>query len=235
MRNHRKVKSIRAKFGATGYAIWSMILEYLTGNDGNVFEFSDMEFEMMSGDFGVPAAEIREVVNYCIILEMLFNKDGFIHSPSLDDRLAPVYQKRGIAKELSEKQRRTNGRFCNNNTESHGVSVTEIPQSKVKQSKAKEIPSQDFFKSQSEAHAFIMGNYQDLQQAKKILSNLGWRSVTDIDIGALLFHFLEGQINLPDRTAIDIRQHFTNWLNKRPLAELTTLSTSIQHARRVQG
>ena len=27
MRNHRKVKAIRTKFGVTGYAIWSMILE----------------------------------------------------------------------------------------------------------------------------------------------------------------------------------------------------------------
>ena len=38
MRNHRKVKAIRTKFGPIGYAIWSMTLEYLTGIDGNVFD-----------------------------------------------------------------------------------------------------------------------------------------------------------------------------------------------------
>ena len=64
MRNHRKVKAIRTKFGPIGYAIWSMTLEYLTGIDGNVFEYSDVEFELMAGDFGVSATEIREVVDY---------------------------------------------------------------------------------------------------------------------------------------------------------------------------
>ena len=43
MWNHRKIKSLRAKYGITGYAFWSFILEYLTGIDGNVFEYSEME------------------------------------------------------------------------------------------------------------------------------------------------------------------------------------------------
>ena len=57
MRNHRKVKAIRTKYGVVGYAIWSMTLEYLTGIDGNVLEYSDVEFELMAGDFGVSATE----------------------------------------------------------------------------------------------------------------------------------------------------------------------------------
>lgn len=87
MRNHRKVKSIRNKFGIQGYAIWSMLLEYLTGIDGNEFEYSDLEFELISGDFGVSVTEIRDVVDYCIKLEMLFNNNSFIYSESLNQRL----------------------------------------------------------------------------------------------------------------------------------------------------
>lgn len=135
MRNHRKVKAIRNKFGLIGYGLWALILEYMAGIDGNVFEYSDLEFELMAGDFGVSAAEIRDVVDYCITLEMLFNVNGFIQSPSLDERLEAVYKKRGKAKELSKKQQRKNGKFCNNNTESTVVPVTETPQSKVKESK----------------------------------------------------------------------------------------------------
>jgi len=134
MRNHKKVKAIRSKFGVAGYAVWVMTIEYLTGNDGNVFEYSDLEFELMSGDFGVPAADIKSVIDYCISLEMLFNDNGFVKSESLDERLAPVYAKRGVAKELSKKQARENGKFAVNNTEASGVSVTEMPQSKVKES-----------------------------------------------------------------------------------------------------
>ena len=135
MRNHRKVKAIRTKFGVTGYAIWSMTLEYLTGIDGNVLEYSDVEFELMAGDFGVSATEIREVVDYCIKLEMIFLNNGFINSESLDERLIPVYEKRGRSKDNSKKQQRVNGKFVISNSVSNGVSVAEMPQSKVNKSK----------------------------------------------------------------------------------------------------
>ncbi len=124
MRNHRKVKAIRSKFGVVGYAIWNMFLEYLTGADGNVFEFSDIELELLSGDFGVSVTEIRDVLNYCIKLELLFMDDGFVYSETLDERLKPVYEKRKVSKKISSTQTRKNGKF-DRNTEHNGVSVTE--------------------------------------------------------------------------------------------------------------
>jgi hypothetical protein len=138
MRNHKKVKAIRSKFGVSGYAVWVMTLEHLTGSDGNVFPYSDLEFELLSGDFGVSATEIRAVIDYCISLELLFNKNGFINSESLDERLAPVYLKRGSAKEQSASQKRINGKFATETTGSTVVSVTEMPQNKVKESKGNE-------------------------------------------------------------------------------------------------
>lgn len=138
MRNHKKVKAIRSKFGITGYGVWCMLLEHFTGSDGNVFPYSDLEFELMSGDFGVSATEIRSVVDYCISLEMIFNKNGFVNSDSLDERLAPVYEKRGKAKELSKQQHRNNGQFATVITDQPVVSVTEMPQSKVNEIEGKE-------------------------------------------------------------------------------------------------
>ena len=137
MRNHRKIKSLRNKFGMNGYGIWVMLLEYLTGIDGNEFEYTDFELELIAGDFGVSVTEIREVVSYCILLELLFNNNGFIYSESLNKRLEPVYRKRGIAKKISENRVRKEGKFIKS-TEPLGVSVTEKPQSKVKESKVKE-------------------------------------------------------------------------------------------------
>jgi hypothetical protein len=153
MRDHKKVKAIRLKFGISGYAVWSMLLEYLAGNDGNVFEYSDIEFELMAGDFGVSATEIRDIVDYCIRLEMLFVKDGFVNSESLDERLFPVYQKRGKSKELSKKQQRVNGKFSGINTDSTGVSASEMPQSKVKESKVNESKEENTKTLMSEAKA----------------------------------------------------------------------------------
>lgn len=137
MRNHVKIKAIRNKF-EKGYSIWVMFLEFLTGSDGNVFEYNDLQFELLSGDFGVSATEIKDVIDYALKLELIFNENGFILSESLNERLAPVYLKRGKSKELSSKQKRLNGKFAASNTDSTVVSVTEIPQSKVKEIKEDE-------------------------------------------------------------------------------------------------
>lgn len=130
MRNHPKVKSLRQHF-KNGYAIWNMLLEFLTASDGNVFEKSEMEFNLMAGDFGFDAKEITEVVNYCIKLEMLFEREGFIYSESLDTNLNPVYVKRKRAKQLSEKQLRVLGKFAS------GEKEESLP---VEQSEIKEPP-----------------------------------------------------------------------------------------------
>lgn len=137
MRNHRKVNAIRNKF-LNGYAIWNMLLEYLTARDGNEFEYSDEEFEDMAGDFRFSVEEIKGVVDYAIYREMLFNKNGFIYSESLNDRLEPVYLKRGKARDISRKQSRSNGKFTINNAVPPGFLISEMPQSKVNESKVNE-------------------------------------------------------------------------------------------------
>jgi hypothetical protein len=136
MRDHRKVKAIREKFGISGYAIWVMTLEYLTACEGNKFDDSEDELELLSGDFRVPATEIRDVLSFCVKLKLLFLEDGVYYSKSLNERLAAVYEKRAKAKEQAKEQPRIDGKFCSNNTDEPVVSVTEIPQSKVNESKA---------------------------------------------------------------------------------------------------
>lgn len=150
MRNHRKVKAIRNKF-TNGYAIWNMLLEYICDADGNEFENSVLEYELMSGDFGFTSDEISEVIKYCLQLEMLFERNGFIYSESLNEKLAPVYEKRGKAKELSKTQQRKNGRFVvtetteptvitvTETTELTELPITEIPQIEVNRIKVKKI------------------------------------------------------------------------------------------------
>lgn len=140
MRNHRKVKALRNKFGSVkGYAFWSMFLEYLTELDGNEFEFSPMECEMFAAELGVSAEEIPPMIDYCIEIELLFKTStSFIYSDSLNEALKPVYDKRGREREKSKsRQRHENGVFANGNATTSGISATETPQSKVKESKEK--------------------------------------------------------------------------------------------------
>jgi len=128
MRNHRKIKAIRAKFGITGYAIWVMFLEVLTESDENRFVDNELEIELLAGDFGVSVTEIRELLNYCIRLELLYSESGRIYSKTLDDKLKSVYEKRDLARKNYEK------RLDNKtNSTSTSVSVTEMTQSKGKE------------------------------------------------------------------------------------------------------
>jgi len=217
MRNHRKVKAIRTKFGVTGYAIWSMTLEYLTGIDGNVFEYSDVEFELMAGDFGVSATEIRDVVDYCIKMEMLFLNNGFINSESLDERLKPVYEKRGKSKDNSKKQQRLNGKFVISNTVINGVSVAEMPQSKVNKSKVNKkelnIPFDSFW---------------DLYEKKvgerdKIIKK--WEGLSDEDRKLIMDYIPKYKISQPDKKYRKDPQTFLN--NKSWLDELIGIEVPV--------
>jgi hypothetical protein len=138
LRNHRKVKVLRNKFGSVlGYAFWCMMIEWLTEKDGLEWEYSDVECEMFAAELGVSATEIRDMVDFCIKLELLFKTEsGFVYSESLNDNLKGVFDKRQIERAKSKtRKRREDGTFATNNTTNGRVSAAEKPQSKVKHSK----------------------------------------------------------------------------------------------------
>lgn len=227
MRNHTKVRAVRQKF-VNGYAVWSMLLEYLTGCDGNEFEYNDTEFELLSGDFGVSAPEIRDVVDYCIRLEMLFNQNGFIFSESLNERLAPVYLKRGSKKEFSKKQLRRNGQYVTETPQDTGVSVTETPQSKVKETEVNktEVDESEVPASPPQNFSFVPEPILMLSDlSKKYKSDELWiASVTKTlslkrmeAVSSLIDKFLihlETQ-KTTEKTEKDFREHFVNWARKQ--------------------
>ncbi|HEV7382286.1 MAG TPA: Lin1244/Lin1753 domain-containing protein [Dyadobacter sp.] len=165
MRNHRKIKAIRSKFGLVGYAIWSMFLEVLTGSEENRWLDSELELELLGGDFGVSVTEIREVLDYCIKLELLFKTDNLIYSKRLDDNLKSVYEKRNNARQQSKKQGRSSGKY-DSNAESNGVSVTEMPQikGKVNESKEKESTDVDEKKEEESSPPSIADQVEDFKQ-----------------------------------------------------------------------
>lgn len=231
MRNHKKVKALRAKFGQVlGYAFWSMILEYLTEQDGIELENSDLEIEMFAGELGVSATEILDMVDYCIKIELLFlTKDNFIYSESLNELLQPVFEKRKRAKELSKtRKRHNNGSYCNNDTTTCGVSVTEIPQSKGKESKENKSKEENIKeetenkKSLNEIGILEMRSYADLSEYTKndelwieaICMNFKIKKETVLNE---LKHFPIAQkaLGRENTNLKDFKNHFSNYLAKK--------------------
>ena len=152
MRNHRKVKILRNKFGSIlGYAFWSMMLEWLTEQDGLEWEYSELECEMFAAELGVSAAEIRSLVDFCLQIELLFKSDtGFVYSESLNELMQPLFDKRQRERDKSKtRKRRESGQFGNDNTASGGVSAAETPQRRVEDSRVDKSRAEDSKEEQS--------------------------------------------------------------------------------------
>lgn len=134
MRNDPKIKALRKKF-RDGYAVYNMFLEYLT--DCILFEvkMSELEFEILSGDFDVEVETLKEILDYCVKVGLLIQLENVFFSNGLKKRLQPVLDKRNNAKDkflqikLQESERKI---------QKSGVSVTETTQSKGKERKVKE-------------------------------------------------------------------------------------------------
>lgn len=145
MRNHKKVRALRNKFGLVlGYAFWSMILEWLTEQDGLEWELSEFELEMFSTELGVSASEIQDMISFCEKIGLLtVTHSNFLYSESLNENLQPVFDKRNKERDRSKtRQRAESGLFLPQNNHTRGVSAAETlvtaadsPQRKEKESK----------------------------------------------------------------------------------------------------
>jgi hypothetical protein len=87
MRNDMKVKALRRKYKALGYATYIMMLELLTENDYFEIEWSEMNIELLTPDFDLDADELSEIIDYCVKLNLLQLTGNILHCDKLTERL----------------------------------------------------------------------------------------------------------------------------------------------------
>lgn len=125
MRNDPKVKALRKKFKHEGYSIYNMMLELLCRESNFKVELSELNVELISGDFDCEPSQLRCILNYCSTVNLFVIIDNVIYSNGLVKRLQPVVDKRIKAKE----------RFLLQKQDEQSHTVTETPQSIVNNSK----------------------------------------------------------------------------------------------------
>ncbi len=130
MRNDRKIKALRAKFGLTGYAVFNMILEILCESELLVINWNETEAELISGDLNIDSGELTQIMEYLFHIKLIQKANGCIFCKQLDERSKTVFDKR--THDL-DSLRVDNGI---NVTKNH-ITDTESTQSKVKKSKVK--------------------------------------------------------------------------------------------------
>ena len=133
MRNDDKIKAVRKKFWITWYWIWCMLLEKLCHADNFKLEYSELNLELWWWDFDIDSEELKWVIDYIIKLWLLINIDNKIYSSKLIDRFEWL-----IAKRIRDKDR-----LSELKQDKKEVIAGDNPQSKVKESKVKNILSKD--------------------------------------------------------------------------------------------
>jgi hypothetical protein len=94
MRNDRKVKAVRSRFGLQGYAVFNMLLELLAEADCLVVAWDETEQELIAGDFGITAESLIEMVNYFVVIGLMNIENGWLYSETFDERSELLFNKR---------------------------------------------------------------------------------------------------------------------------------------------
>ncbi|QHV97285.1 DUF4373 domain-containing protein [Spirosoma endbachense] len=133
LRNDRRIKAIRSRFGPAGYGLTLMLLEVLTDADYTQLNTEELEMELLAGDFGVSVTEIYSLLQLAEKIGFFSrNEQGFLICPDLNKALENVFEKRNRARIVAQTAKESIS------VAETLVSVTEIPQSKVKKSKVKD-------------------------------------------------------------------------------------------------
>lgn len=144
MRNHRKIKALRAEYGVEGFSAYVMLLETLTEADNFQLELrKELDWKILAGDFGIDSERLKDIFKLMEELELIKIKDCLVVCESLNERLEPVLEKREKSREQSlNKNRDEKGQYqvvsvaeTRVSGAEMGVSVAETPQSKVNESK----------------------------------------------------------------------------------------------------
>lgn len=137
MRNDTRIKALRRKHGLEGYAIYVMMVEFLTDSDFFECKNDSFSLELVAGDFDIETDKLDSILQYCFQLD-LFQLDAetnVIKCKSLENRLNPL---------LSKRKRDRNVVIDSENTQSK-VKESKVNKSIVEESKEKTL---DWFKNQ---------------------------------------------------------------------------------------
>jgi hypothetical protein len=158
MRNDYKIKAIRRKYKNEGYAIWNMLLEHLTDCDYFEYEYTDLNIELLSGDFDIEPSLLKEMIEYFILLKLLILKDGVIKSQQLIKRFDSLLKKRNRNTNLTTNGLQTAETLKNEvsvtETTKNGVMDVQNTQSKVKYSKVKYSKEEEEEEKENESYIF---------------------------------------------------------------------------------
>jgi len=87
MRNDIKIKALRRKYKHLGYSIYIITLELLGDTEYFQIKWNDATIELLTPEYDCDANELKEIINYCIQLDLFQIDYGYLHCPKFTKRL----------------------------------------------------------------------------------------------------------------------------------------------------
>ncbi|MFW9972573.1 MAG: DUF4373 domain-containing protein [Candidatus Odinarchaeota archaeon] len=194
MRNDRKIKALRAKFGLKGYAIYNMLLEILCESELLIIKLDKTELELISGDLTIVSEELTTIIEYLCKINLFKKINDYIFCPQLDKRSEGVFGKRT---KLLNHLREESGIILSETD----ISEEKIPQSKVNKSKIKENTKRKKFKPPT------------LEQVKQYFKENGYTEQSAIK--AFKHYDIANWHDSEDKPVKNWKQKmFSNWFTK---------------------
>ncbi len=95
MRNDDKILALRSKFNNTdGYAIYNMMLEVLTDSHHFEIKWNDTKIMLLAVDFRIEPEYLKQIVDFCISVELFQTHDDYIYSQQHKDRFKSTLNRR---------------------------------------------------------------------------------------------------------------------------------------------
>jgi len=132
-----KVVYLESLFGPIGYAVYFKFLECMTRSEDFKLKWDAIKKAVYASKFGISVTEINRFITESCREEIkaFVIEDGYLFSPGLVKRLEPLLAKREYNRQKYQEQKQ---KIINSETE-RAKSVTELTQSKGKESKEKNI------------------------------------------------------------------------------------------------
>lgn len=137
MRNDRKLRAVRVRYGNEGYAVYNMLLESLCEAECLFLHLTQVELDILSGDFNVAVELLVEMLEYFAQLDLIKLSGDVVFCPQLDKRIEPLFAKR---KASIDNLRRGNPIFrgisdAENTRKIPGKSLSRVEESRVEESR----------------------------------------------------------------------------------------------------
>jgi hypothetical protein len=138
MRNDIRIKALRRKFKHLGYSIYNITLELLGDTEYFQMKWDDNTIELLTADYDCDTEELKEVINYCIQLNLLQITNGYLHCENFTKRLEETVlsRRKDYCSNNSPISKLNEVNVDNNNVNDNNNTQSKVKERKVNKSKA---------------------------------------------------------------------------------------------------